>query len=52
MSAGLFENEVGFVFDHQVFIDEKPNFYCFSNVTQDLTGEQVFAYFSDCAGEE
>ena len=46
MAAGLFSNLDGFVFDHEVFIDEKPEFYSFANNTQKMTGEEVFAYFT------
>jgi len=45
MSAGLFDDNLGFVFDHQVFIDEKPNYYCFSNETENMTGAEVFAKY-------
>lgn len=43
MSAGLFDNQNDFVFDHQIFIEEKPSYYCFSNETKNMTGEEVFA---------
>lgn len=43
ISAGLFENQKDFVFGHQIFIDEKPSYYCFSNETVNMTGEEVFA---------
>lgn len=46
LAAGLFGNLDGFVFDHEVFIDEKPDFYAFANRTRQMTGEEVFAYFS------
>ena len=46
MPAGLFGDEIPFVFDHQVFIEEKPGFYEFSNKTKDMTGEECFAAFS------
>ena len=49
MLAGLFEealeDSVQFIFDHQVFIDEKPNYYCFSNDTKDMTGPELFALY-------
>lgn len=45
MSAGLFPDDSGFVFDHQVFIDEKPVYYCFSNETENMTGAEVFAKY-------
>jgi hypothetical protein len=44
--VGLFEQPQDFVFDHQVFIDEKPGYYCFSNETKNLTGAEVFAQFA------
>lgn len=46
MAAGLFDNNTMFEFDHQVFIDEKPSYYCFSNKTKDMTGEEVFARYA------
>ncbi len=47
ISAGLFENTDNFVFDHQVFIDNKPHYYDFANSTEDMTQAQVFAMFGD-----
>ncbi|MHC5778425.1 GFA family protein [Nostoc sp.] len=44
--VGLFENCEGLVFDHQVFIDEKPKYYCFANETNDLTGAELFVQFA------
>jgi hypothetical protein len=35
-----------FIFDHQIFIDEKSEYYCFSNETQNMTGAEVFAMFA------
>jgi len=32
--------------DHEVFIDEKPGYYAFSEKTQQLTGAQVFEMFA------
>ena len=43
MSAGLFDDQTGFTFDHQVFIDEKPDYYAFANETHDMTGAEGFA---------
>ena len=45
MPAGLFQEGDQLVLDHQVFIDEKPGFYCFSQNTKDMTGAEVFAMF-------
>jgi len=44
--AGLFDGDERFVFDHQVFIDEKPAYYCFSNETHNMTGAEVFAKYA------
>lgn len=46
MPVGLFENTDDFDFDHQIFIDEKPSFYSFSNKTENMTGEEAFAKFA------
>ena len=43
---GLFDDCEAVVFDHQVFIDEKPSFYSFANETQTMTGAEVFAQYA------
>jgi len=43
--VGLFEDESEFVFDHQVFIEEKPEHYSFANKTHEMTGAELFAQF-------
>jgi hypothetical protein len=45
LSAGLFPDAdvKAFKFDHQIFIEEKPEFYSFANKTQNMTGAEVFA---------
>jgi hypothetical protein len=45
MAAGLFDDNSMFEFDLQVFIDDKPSYYCFSNKTNEMTGEEVFARY-------
>lgn len=45
MPTGLFDDKSQLIFDHQVFIDEKPSYYEFANKTDDMTGEEVFAKF-------
>jgi len=45
VSVGLFDKTEGFQFDNQVFVDEKPSFYSFSNETNEMTGAEVFAAF-------
>ena len=42
---GLFKNPGEITFDIQVFIDKKPNYYCFSNQTKTMTEEEVFAMY-------
>ena len=42
VSSEIF-GEPEFNFDHQIFIDEKPNYYSFSNQTKNMTGAEVFA---------
>ena len=49
MPVGLFENINNLTFDLQVFIDEKPSYYCFSNDTKNMTGREVIAQFSSQA---
>lgn len=44
---GLFGDDVDVSFDHQVFIDEKPDYYDFANKTHNMTGEELFAQYSD-----
>ncbi len=44
--VGLFDNDEGLVFDHQVFIEEKPSYYDFSNKTKNRTGAEIFAEFT------
>lgn len=43
MPAGLFDGSPDLVFDHQIFIDEKPGYYAFANATKNMTGAEVFA---------
>ncbi len=46
MPAGLFSNLPEMDFHKEIFIDEKPAYYSFSNVTEKLTGAEVFAQFA------
>ena len=43
--TGLFDNADNFIFDHQVFVDNKPHYYDFANHTKDMTEADVFAEF-------
>lgn len=44
--VGLFDDDETVVFDHQIFIEEKPSFYSFANETKNMTGAEVFAQFA------
>lgn len=44
--VGLFAEDPGFKMVQQIFIDIKPEFYEFANLTQNLTEAEVFAKFA------
>ena len=44
--VGLFDDLLGVIFDHQVFVDEKPAYYAFGNETKNMTGAEVFAMYA------
>ena len=46
MPVGLFDTDIPFVFEHQIFIDSKPSYYHFGNKTKEMTGEEVFALYA------
>lgn len=50
--VGIFDGSEGLVFEHQVFIDEKPDYYSFANKTKNLTGAEIFAQFATPAEKE
>jgi hypothetical protein len=45
IQTGNFDSDNGFKLNQQIFIDEKPDFYSFSNETTDLTGPEVLEQF-------
>ncbi|MEN9520555.1 MAG: hypothetical protein RLZZ381_3143 [Cyanobacteriota bacterium] len=47
--VGIFDDEQGLIFDVQVFIEEKPEYYSFANKTKNMTGEELFAMFAETA---
>ena len=47
--VGVLEDEESFVFSHQIFIDQKPSYYTFSNKTENMTAEEVFAKYEPSA---
>ncbi len=46
MPAGLFDDAKSLVMDHQIFIDEKPEYYDFANKTKNMTGAEVMEMFA------
>ena len=51
VSAEGFDDKTGFAFVSQIFVDEKPAYYDFSNKTKMQTGAEVFAEFSEGSSE-
>ncbi len=49
--VGIFDNSEGLIFTHQVFIDEKPEYYSFANQTKNMTGEEVFEQFASSSAK-
>jgi hypothetical protein len=46
MPVGLFEDDSRFVFEKQVFIEEKPAYYSFANNTEEMEGDELVAQFA------
>lgn len=46
LTAGFLDQQDELVFDHQIFIDRKPQYYTFSNETKNMTEAEVFAQYS------
>jgi hypothetical protein len=46
MPVGIFDRNENFIFDSQIFIDEKPEYYCFANETKNMTGAEAFEEFT------
>lgn len=47
LAAPTFNNDDDFVLSTEIFIDEKPDFYEFSNHTKKFTEADVLAHFSE-----
>jgi len=43
---GLFQDSIDFNLETEIFIDEKPACYSFSNDTKKMTGAEVFAMYA------
>ena len=46
MSVGIFSNLDGIEMDMQYFSDQRPDYYCFSNETKEMTRAEIMAYFA------
>ena len=46
LPVGLFDLNSDLTFDHQMFVDKRPSYYCFGNETREQTGAEVFAAFT------
>lgn len=44
--VGLLDEDKSRVFERQVFVDERPDYYCFADKTKELTGAQLFAKYA------
>jgi hypothetical protein len=47
MPVGLFPMLQNLTMDMQYFSDKRPDYYCFSNNSKEMTSEQIYAYFAD-----
>ena len=46
VAVDLFDDPGSLRLDHEVFIDEKPDYYSFAQKTKQLTGQQCFEMFA------
>lgn len=45
MPVGFFKNIDGLTMEMQYFSDQRPDYYCFSNNTKEMTKAEIMAYF-------
>jgi len=46
MPVGLFADMQNLVMDMQYFSDKRPDYYCFSNNSQEMTEAEIYAFFA------
>ena len=46
MPVGLFPKLQGLAMSMQYFSDKRPDYYCFSNETKEMTEAEIQAYFA------
>ncbi|MEX0739031.1 MAG: GFA family protein [Pseudohongiella sp.] len=44
--VGMFQNLEGLEMEMQYFSDQRPEYYCFSNETKEMTKAEIMEYFS------
>lgn len=44
MPVGIFQNLKGLEMDMQYFSDQRPDYYCFSNKTKEMTRAEIMEY--------
>ncbi|MEY2831319.1 MAG: hypothetical protein RLZZ574_577 [Cyanobacteriota bacterium] len=49
--VGILDRDEDFVFDLQVFVEEKPQYYSFANETKTMTGEELFAMLTSSSSQ-
>ncbi len=47
MPVGIFQGLDGLEMDMQYFSDQRPDYYCFSNETKEMTKAEIMAYFAN-----
>ena len=47
MPVGIFQDLQGIKMELQYFSDSRPDYYCFSNETKEMTKAEIMAYFAD-----
>ncbi|PCI57677.1 MAG: aldehyde-activating protein [Methylophilaceae bacterium] len=47
MPVGIFKNLKSLEMDMQYFSDQRPDYYCFSNETKEMTSTEIMEYFAE-----
>lgn len=47
MPVGIFKDLDGLEMDMQYFSDQRPDYYCFTNETKEMTREEIMKYFAE-----
>lgn len=52
MPVGIFSDLKDIEMDMQYFSDQRPDYYCFSNQTKEMTRAEIMAYFASAASNK